>query len=356
MIDTSFILGKSILTSHAPYRVFQERLIAPRILRYGFTELSWECWTQFVCECEPTDEDIRYDDSDPTNTHFRIKMDTQYRVKMLGKLALSQQHSAGLINSKEPLVEHLDNWYELVCHFTLLELTYHSDRLPALSGLAAKFHGASDEYICGLWRSDFANGLSWYVTADRHGGFRTSYRQEHYHAPSWSWASVTGNIGFDKKWPMDVENLAEILEIEYSLASSNPYGAVSHACITVRGFLLAIQLDADWGIHLDLGDLQDETSGQESRMSLGTFFRDIHAGQMAVHATIVQESLFLCVLQRNHEIFRSCAIVLRAMADALEPRTFQRIGYWETNDSTYLQNVIVDVICDTSERQVFKIV
>jgi hypothetical protein len=58
---------------------------------------------------------------------------------MLGKLSLPQQHL------EEPLVDYRDNWYHPVDNFTELELAYHSDRLAAISGLAAKFHGASHQ-------------------------------------------------------------------------------------------------------------------------------------------------------------------------------------------------------------------
>jgi hypothetical protein len=344
--DLSFALQASMLISEVTCRVLQERLLAPRILHYGFHELSWECWTKLRCECTTEDRDITYDD---------LSKFAQYRVQMIGELSLTQSDSVASKNSEEPLTNYRGNWYRLVDNFTNLQLTYQSDRLAALSGLAEKFHGASDEYICGLWRSDFLYGLSWCVY--HRPDTRKSYRQETYQAPSWSWASVTGETkSGDYMDASTFEEVLEILNIEYTLATSNPYGSVSNASITVRGFIFSIEMDAEWCIHLCPDGLKDESSHQESRTQLGTMVPDVQAGEMGQHATITQEPLLLCILLRGYETFRSCGIVLRAMGDASQPRTFQRIGLWNPDWCPHIGRVILDVLCDTAERQVFKIV
>jgi hypothetical protein len=344
--DLSSILQANVLTSDITCRVLQERLLAPRILHYGFHELSWECWTKLRCECTTEDRDITYND---------LSKFAQYRVQMLGKLSLIQNNPAVSTNSEEPLVNYRANWYQLVDRFTNLQLTYHSDRLAALSGLAAKFHGASDEYICGLWRSDFVRGLSWCVY--HRPDTRKSYRQEKYQAPSWSWASVTGETKSGNYMDASTfEEALEILDIGYTLATSNPFGSVSNASITVRGFAFSIEMDAEWCIHLLTGGLQDEISHQQSRTPLGTILPDVQAGEWAQHATIVQDPLFLCILLRGYETFRSCGIVLRAVREASQPQTFQRIGLWNPDWCPHIGRVILDVMCDTTERQVFRII
>jgi hypothetical protein len=55
-------------------------------------------------------------------------------------------------------------WLSLVLPYASCELTYRSDRFPALSGLAKSFQRAvKDEYLAGLWRKDLLSGLSWIV-------------------------------------------------------------------------------------------------------------------------------------------------------------------------------------------------
>jgi hypothetical protein len=292
------------------------------------------------CECTLIDEDLDY--------KYPLGYQ-QYRVGMLGKLSLPQQHL------EEPLVNYRDNWYHLVDNFTELELAYHSDRLAAISGLAAKFHGASDEYISGLWRSDLVHGMLWLVQDSCFG--RISYRQKDYQAPSWSWASVTGEIYSERFMKSQYEEVLEILNVEYTLATSNPFGSVSDASITVRGIALPVQLDAEsWCIHLSLDNLLGENSHQDSRIRLPAINPGVEAGEEAQHANLSQESLFLCMLLSGITSLLSCGIVLRAVEGASEPRTFQRIGLWNPSWENYANAVILDIVCDSAEREVFKII
>ena len=71
--------------------------------------------------------------------------------------------------------------------------------LPALSGLAHAFraiHGMENstdknDYLAGIWRDDLSRGLLW-TSHDRTHASRYSQ----YIAPTWSWASVRGQIHF----------------------------------------------------------------------------------------------------------------------------------------------------------------
>ena len=75
--------------------------------------------------------------------------------------------------------------------------------MPALSGLAQAFRamygtgvltGDDDYYLSGIWRADLARGLLW----TPHDGSRTSRRSK-YVAPTWSWASINGQIHFQSQ-------------------------------------------------------------------------------------------------------------------------------------------------------------
>jgi hypothetical protein len=53
-------------------------------------------------------------------------------------------------------------WYQLVQDYTKREMTIDTDRIPALSGLAAKYAAVSqDRYVSGLWAGNIAYGLLW---------------------------------------------------------------------------------------------------------------------------------------------------------------------------------------------------
>ena len=79
------------------------------------------------------------------------------------------------------------------------ELSYETDVLPALSGLAHSFetvHGVekltdTNDYLAGIWRNDLAKGLLWTL----HDSSDAS-RHTQYIAPTWSWASMKGQVHF----------------------------------------------------------------------------------------------------------------------------------------------------------------
>jgi hypothetical protein len=89
-------------------------------------------------------------------------------------------------------------WRNIVTHYSRRSLTRETDKLPALSGLAAIFQRSQNlTYMAGLWHED-ANSLLWQIdgfmrTADENLKPKILSR-----APSWSWAS----LGFGRcvKW------------------------------------------------------------------------------------------------------------------------------------------------------------
>jgi Heterokaryon incompatibility protein (HET) len=103
--------------------VFQERLLAPRVLHFG-EELTWECREESYCEC--------------SGASHRLKID--HTTALLSKSSGSTLHS---------------QWRNLVMRFTLLRLTHESDHLPALSGAAKQFQTRlRKRYLAGLWEDD----------------------------------------------------------------------------------------------------------------------------------------------------------------------------------------------------------
>ncbi|KAF2176930.1 HET-domain-containing protein, partial [Zopfia rhizophila CBS 207.26] len=94
-------------------------------------------------------------------------------------------------------------WYMLVEEFTARRLTFETDKLPAISGMAAEEDGfppivewpdASTDsiYLAGLWQADLIEGLAWHVVAHQEPGKNAGQ----YRAPSWSWAFVSGQVSY----------------------------------------------------------------------------------------------------------------------------------------------------------------
>ena len=84
------------------------------------------------------------------------------------------------------------HWINLIESYSLRSVTYASDKLVALAGIAEKFGDAwRTKYLAGFWEDHMLQYLMW---QPKGGATATSS----YRAPSWSWASLDGMIAFDR--------------------------------------------------------------------------------------------------------------------------------------------------------------
>jgi hypothetical protein len=125
----------------------------------------------------------------------------------------------------------------MVEELTLRELSFASDLLPAISGIASRFSQLqNDIYLAGIWRNDLAQGL---LRRTAHGDYaKHSRRHDRYFAPSWSWASVTGEISYEYRpdgydWTSDLE----IINIVCVARGKNPFGHIRNAYLEVIGLI-----------------------------------------------------------------------------------------------------------------------
>ncbi|KAK8040068.1 HET-domain-containing protein [Apiospora rasikravindrae] len=106
----------------------------------------------------------------------------------------------------DELVYH-DHWMAMVELYGIRDLSYETDRLSALSGLASLFKRALplDRYLAGLWERDIHRQLFWNTSGTSHRSLDDlvlSLGQVDglYIAPSWSWMRKKDLIsfGYDK--------------------------------------------------------------------------------------------------------------------------------------------------------------
>lgn len=179
---------------------FQELLLSPRVLHFTTTAMIFECDTYTVMERGPGSDSLFGFD--------------QGRKRLV--------YAADSLHMK-----YYDRWLQIVKSYSHLNLTYDTDRLPALSGIACLVASKTDDqYVAGLWRKDIVAGLLWYVWPCKPVGST-------YIAPSWSWASPPA------VWTLDPERRPflrlDIIEVYTQLATSNPYGEISAAHLVVSG-------------------------------------------------------------------------------------------------------------------------
>jgi len=153
---------------------FQERILSRRVVLFYKDQLSWDCTSTLI------------NSNGPLNPHIRYNQDSPGRYSdYVVSRALTDN------SEKTRLKEDSDYWRNLVEFYSRRQLTDTSDKLKAISGLAQLIKSeTNDSYLAGLWLSDLRNQLFWHTRDPK------EKRQEEYRAPTWSWASVDGQIRF----------------------------------------------------------------------------------------------------------------------------------------------------------------
>ncbi|KAK4159682.1 heterokaryon incompatibility protein-domain-containing protein [Cladorrhinum sp. PSN259] len=167
--------------------VLQERLLSPRILHFAENQVFWECNTNVAGETFP--------DS--------LKNGMAY-------------HSMGnIISSAET---PLQNWAPVLRNYTQRSLSYASDKLPAILGIAETLGRRwSGTYHCGIWNNgDILPQLAWHV--DSASGVRPHPPR----APTWSWASVDGPVSLPEWSRKGFDPIAQIVHCESATDDKDP--------------------------------------------------------------------------------------------------------------------------------------
>jgi hypothetical protein len=152
--------------------VLQERVLAPRNVYYGESQIHWECSQGSACETK----------SIPTRCKVRAKWVSHPDHWQKDALKVLQQSRGGSerVNGYEIQVA----WQKLVEVYCTLKLTVATDKFIALSAIMKVFEerfGVS--YVNGLWREHLPSGLLWYVNYEFPKHLVTEI-------PSWSWAAI----------------------------------------------------------------------------------------------------------------------------------------------------------------------
>jgi hypothetical protein len=252
--------------------VLQERLISPRVVFFGFNEVSWECMSCEACSCEPR------------LTPYKVQKYSP-REPMNPKAAFWQ--ASGRINEERDMTDArlLAAWHNVVNAYTGLRLTYATDIFPALAGLAGQVKATrkGDQYIAGLWKQTIMQDLLWRrrtvgdwnesIWSDHYdlqncfdGGnqgkekferklmdqnlseIKTARQLERRLAPSWSWASLHTQIEYDKETNLrdfDLIDLELSQLVQVNCAHKNETGELQdpeNSSISLKGKIVTVEL------------------------------------------------------------------------------------------------------------------
>jgi hypothetical protein len=219
--------------------VLQEEILSERHLIFGKDMMSWCCTTSLASEaCAASSEESGSDFAELRRWLFAPHLINSAPDIATGRRSL------------------FDTWYAVVKNFSTRYLTYQSDTLPALEGIAQIMkdgHGYS--YLYGLWEQDFQRGLCWKV-CHRSQNVRDNpevLKDWALTAPSWSWASCpTAAITFHEPGESYMKQALH-MGIQYSTSAS-----AKQRVLQLTGALkkVGIQILREDSGYVELVDLQ----------------------------------------------------------------------------------------------------
>ncbi|KAF2816918.1 HET-domain-containing protein [Mytilinidion resinicola] len=283
---------------------FQEQLLPERSIFFTGKELLWKCQSGQKCEC--MQEDYEYD-----------------TINDLDKDFWERAHS-------EDAIERFGGWRSLLAIYSRKEITYDSDRLPAISGLAKYMQSrGAGTYLAGVWKEDLLESLIWLprpvwpdVSEDN---MVSTYRKRTstYRAPTWSWISLETHQDGQAKpkcpgiqdwvenhWRLDVQH-AKLIEATCEPIGVDPTGAIKSAYITLK--TRCVESLVTW-------------ENRRAPIVCGTV--KIHGVYWDIDLDVGRKLKILCALIGEGDGFAYLAIVLQPSKTA--KGAFERVGLVQT--------------------------
>ncbi|KAI0127903.1 heterokaryon incompatibility protein-domain-containing protein [Xylariales sp. AK1849] len=190
--------------------ILQERLLSARYISFTTGEVQWGCQTSRVCECgQPTNEKL-YDAMSPE-----------------------------------------EQWFVTVKEYSTRHLEKVTDKLTALAGIARKMSTMLKRtwtwYGAGIWLAPRigpleARSLLWY----RYRGMAPAYFPDKYTAPTFSWASVIGEVVHLSANKFDHCMFPpRIIDVNMETARPDEFGQVKNGYIRLHASLIRARLSLD---------------------------------------------------------------------------------------------------------------
>lgn len=217
----------------------QEYILARRIVHFTKGEMLWECAECLKCECMEMDHTI-----DNIRVHPGIIRRGQFVL---------------LRHPKDGVSLH-ELWLGLLETYSSRDLSYDSDLLPALSGLAKLWQSrGAGKYLAGFWKEYILESLVWKIHTGR---WSQAQRSSEYRSPSWSPFSLeekndpkarSKHVSFS--FPTDYRRLVErhavVIDAGTIPVGEDPTGQIMSAFLRLRGRVLRANALSRW---IKLGD------------------------------------------------------------------------------------------------------
>ncbi|KAF3003636.1 hypothetical protein E8E13_007747 [Curvularia kusanoi] len=171
--------------------VLQEQLMATRGLMFENRQIRWRCLCGYLSESHPSGEEPPGSHDPEGLTIFRPIHERWMNDGFVNKFRRCiQRDDSKLHPDPTRRMDLFDLWFSMAAKYNMRALTYVTDALPAIAGLAramAAVHGCT--YLAGLWKEDIQRGLCWYVQEAKKPYVQ---KRDATSLPSWSWVSQRG--------------------------------------------------------------------------------------------------------------------------------------------------------------------
>ncbi|KAI0011591.1 HET-domain-containing protein [Xylariaceae sp. FL0662B] len=303
--------------------VYQERMLSPRVLHFGYYELFFECSSELSCECGsigflgPTDN---------------IPLPNPRKMYSSALDSVTMTRNGNLSNSewvKQASYFIARMWRSLVMIYTGLRLTIASDRLPALSGVAKSFgEKRKSLYLAGLFEDSLLDDLLWVNFSGK------KPRLSEWRAPSWSWASIETHINYRdglvyyddevfKEKPYERIEFASIEHCACTPAGLDDFGQVRSASLRVTSQVLPVVLLLEPG--LDNHHRLKYVVCIGNRPVTPRIWPDYDLSQAGPYQVLSGTEVYCLRMIRQVEDKTDISLVLRAVPTK-SGTTFERIG------------------------------
>lgn len=214
--------GQLFMEKYPLYRrawCMQERELARRVVHFLADEIIWNCRMATDCECglSPT--------ISPAESVSPYTVFTE----------LEARKKAG---ETIPEFQFGQAWANVAEKFSSLNMTFITDTLPALSGLAKSVEYLDPgQYIAGIWERDISLLLSW-RRAIPNDSRPISQRRAVPNGPTFSWIATSGSVRWDHHdtWEYSPElSMCSFVSAICEKTTANNYGHVKNCSISLRG-------------------------------------------------------------------------------------------------------------------------
>jgi hypothetical protein len=248
-------------------RVLQEEILTHRGLLFGSRQLEWRCLCGIASERRPTRWDGTAQDH-LLKAKAEPAEDEQYQLLTHDhfddlRRSISQKNSPPSLFGR--LDHHYDAWYTMIEDYSTRVLTYDTDVLSAIAGLAdamAVTHGC--KYLDGLWEDDLQRGLCWFVrkskTADRYSTIDQGMQ-----LPSWTWACQWGKPIHFRTWTdrgpvVPIKEDVSCLDASICSAAAVPQmqgspAIADHKTLRLSGKVIRVSVGERWNIRQHLPEV-----------------------------------------------------------------------------------------------------